>query len=81
MAVLNTEKYVGHLNDKQKNMILSHMWPLHILPPKSREGMILTLVDKYCTNMDMLKKSGKFLPVYYEIERQVQSNADAQCNS
>lgn len=37
------------LNDKEKDMIEKHMWPCTIALPKSKEGMILTLVDKYCT--------------------------------
>lgn len=70
MAVLNAEEYVGALSDKQKSMIKRHMWPLYLLPPDSKEGMILTLVDKYCTNMDMFKQSYKFLPIYFEIDKE-----------
>ena len=71
MAVLNAEKYIGELSDLQKDMIHSHMWPLHFMPPKSREGMVLTFSDKLCTHMDMYKQSYRFLPVYYQIERRV----------
>ena len=35
------------LNDIEKDMILSHMWPLTIKLPKYKEGFVLTLVDKY----------------------------------
>ena len=37
------------LSDKEKDMIKTHMFPVTIIPPKSREGFILTIVDKYCT--------------------------------
>lgn len=36
------------LNEKEKDIILKHMWPLTVIPPKYLESLILTLVDKYC---------------------------------
>lgn len=36
------------LNEKEKDMIIKHMWPITIWLPKSLEGFLLTLVDKYC---------------------------------
>ncbi|MBP5426299.1 MAG: hypothetical protein J6Y29_00120 [Clostridiales bacterium] len=36
------------LSEKEKDMIIKHMWPVTPLPPKSVEGLILTFVDKYC---------------------------------
>lgn len=36
------------LNDKEKDIILKHMWPITIVFPKYIEGFVLTLVDKYC---------------------------------
>lgn len=36
------------LNNKEKDIILKHMWPVTIIPPKYIESYILTLVDKYC---------------------------------
>lgn len=36
------------LNDKEKDIIIKHMWPVTISFPKSFEGFILTFVDKYC---------------------------------
>lgn len=36
------------LNEKEKDIIMKHMWPVTIQFPKSLEGFILTLVDKYC---------------------------------
>lgn len=36
------------LNKKEKDIILKHMWPLTIVPPRYFESFILTLVDKYC---------------------------------
>ena len=41
-------KKLFDLNEKEKDIILKHMWPLTIIPPKYKESYILTLVDKYC---------------------------------
>ncbi len=35
------------LNDKEKDMILKHMWPVTLALPKYKETFILTYVDKY----------------------------------
>ena len=36
-----------NLNDKEKDMILKHMWPVTLAVPKYKETFIITLVDKY----------------------------------
>lgn len=36
------------LNEKEKDIIIKHMWPVTVAFPKSIEGFILTFVDKYC---------------------------------
>ena len=36
------------LSQKEKDMILTHMWPVTMQFPTSIEGLILTFVDKYC---------------------------------
>lgn len=73
MAVKNAEKYVEPLSDKQKDMIYSHMWPLHLMPPKSKEGFVLTFVDKHCANMDIFGLSGSFMPIYNEILKRTEN--------
>lgn len=42
------------LNEKEKDIIIKHMWPVTINFPKSLEGFILTLVDKYCAISESL---------------------------
>lgn len=36
------------LNEKKKDIILKHMWPVTIALPKYKESYLLTLIDKYC---------------------------------
>ncbi len=46
-ASINYIKYFPHLEDKKiTNCILRHMFPLNIIPPRYREGLIITAVDK-----------------------------------
>lgn len=73
-AKINAEKYFGSLTPKQEDMILAHMWPLHLMPPRSKEGMVLTMADKICTNLDLMKLSEKFLPIYHEIDKEMHIN-------
>lgn len=40
------------LNDKEKDIILKHMWPVTIKLPKYFESLILTFVDKYCATLE-----------------------------
>lgn len=37
------------LSRAEKDMILHHMWPLTIIPPKTKEGYIIVYADKHCT--------------------------------
>lgn len=42
------------IDDKVKNIILSHMWPLPFVErPKSREAVLVNLADKYCAYQEM----------------------------
>ncbi len=46
-ALENATKYFT-LNDKEKDIILKHMWPLTLKIPKYKESYIVILMDKYC---------------------------------
>ena len=46
---LNNAQKLFNINKKEKDIILKHMWPLTIIPPKYIESYIITIVDKYCT--------------------------------
>ncbi len=70
-AVKNAEAYFGPLTEKQNNMILSHMWPLFVEPPKSKEAYVLTLADKIAATRDLLGLADTFQPMYAQIEREL----------
>jgi len=64
---LNNSLKLFDLNDKEKDIILKHMWPCTIVPPKYKETYIITLVDKYCAikeSIECLLNSFTFKKVY-----------------
>lgn len=54
-ALENSCKYFNKYMDKKtKNIILRHMFPLNIIPPRYIEAWIVTMADKY-VSMSVLK--------------------------
>ena len=52
----NAYKYFPNLmNDRIENIILRHMFPLNIRPPKYKEAWIVSLMDKKCSLNVLLK--------------------------
>ena len=63
-AMENSYQYFSELmNDKISNIILRHMFPLNIIPPKYLEGWIITLVDKY-VSLETLKNPSFFTDLF-----------------
>ena len=77
MACKNAEHYFGALTPRQEDMILCHMWPLHLAPPHSREGFVLTFADKVCAVRDLIGTSKSFAPVYERIFSEVDHGTSA----
>ena len=46
-VAMKTAEKEFKLSDKEKDIILKHMWPVTIIPPKSLEGFCVTITDKY----------------------------------
>ena len=42
-----------YLSALEQNIILKHMWPLTIMPPKYKEAYIVDAIDKYCAFMEI----------------------------
>ena len=53
-VALQNASELFELNEKEKDIILKHMWPLTLPFPKYKESYIVTLVDKYCTSHEVI---------------------------
>ena len=51
---LKNAKMMFNLNDKECDIILKHMWPITLVPPKYFESYIICIVDKYCALYEWL---------------------------
>ena len=47
------------LNNVECDIILKHMWPLTLVPPKYKESYIVILVDKYVASRKFINRIGK----------------------
>lgn len=60
-ALENSKKlFPKYMNKKTENIILRHMFPLNIVPPKYIESWIITFVDKY-VSMEIFNEPSKLL--------------------
>lgn len=44
------------LTKKEKDIIIKHMWPITVIPPKSKEGFVVMYFDKHCGFLEMIEK-------------------------
>ena len=55
IALTNAQKYFI-LNDIEKDIIIKHMWPLTLVPPKYKESFIVSFADKYFASKEFVTK-------------------------
>ena len=62
-ALMNAqENFV--LTDMEKDIILKHMWPLTVVPPKTAEGFIVSFADKYCSVAEVFLRINFFKTLF-----------------
>ena len=55
-ALKNAEKFF-ELNDTERDIIRTHMWPVTFLAfPRTKEALITTLTDKYCGSCETSRR-------------------------
>lgn len=54
IALQNANRYFN-LNDREKDIIQKHMWPLTLRLPRYKEAFVVLLADKYCASMERIK--------------------------
>lgn len=67
-ALKNAEKEF-QLTDREKNIILRHMWPLTPIPPKYAEGFLVVYADKYCGTAEVLLEWKKKLAMRFKLSQ------------
>jgi uncharacterized protein len=55
IALTNAEKHFI-LNDIEKDIVIKHMWPLTLVPPKYKESFIVSFADKYLASKEFVNK-------------------------
>lgn len=58
-VALKTAKTLTNINKIEQDAILTHMWPLCKTLPKYKESYVISLVDKYCTVLELLTQNAK----------------------
>lgn len=53
IAFDNAQKYFS-LNEIEQDIIIKHMWPLTITPPKYKETFIVSFIDKYLASKEFI---------------------------
>lgn len=67
-SLYNARKYFPHLiNPMVEDIILRHMFPLNIIPPKYKESWVVTMMDKKCS-LNVLKHPSEY-PKYLGIKK------------
>jgi uncharacterized protein len=57
-ALLNAKRDF-ELNEIECDIIEKHMWPLTLIPPKYKESLIVSMVDKYYTIIEVLRSKSE----------------------
>ncbi len=53
IAAANAKKHFS-INDMEEDIILKHMWPLTMMPPKYKESFVVSFVDKYLSSKEFI---------------------------
>ena len=54
MVALERAESIAPINERERDMIVKHMWPVTPSRPKYAETYVLTFVDKYCAVIEFL---------------------------
>lgn len=68
-ALENARVLNPDITPKEENIILRHMFPLTVIPPRYKEGWIVSLCDKYCATKELLIADHEFFRRRFEEKR------------
>lgn len=58
-SLSNAEKYFSPLNSVERDIILKHMWPLTVVPPRYKESFIVCIADKIAATYEFISGDKK----------------------
>ena len=61
-ACANARRDFPDLTPREANAITNHMFPLAVLPPRYREGWLVTCADKVCASYETAVRRGEAYP-------------------
>lgn len=70
-AMQNAKMLNKEITPKEEKIILRHMWPLTVVPPESREGWVVTIADKYCATVDMLRAENESVQRQFDLQKRL----------
>jgi uncharacterized protein len=47
------------INDIEQDIIIKHMWPLTVIPPRYKESLIVCFIDKYAASLEFINGYAK----------------------
>lgn len=56
------------LSDKEKDIIVKHMWPVTVAFPRYKESYVLTLMDKYSATKESFEYAAKCFKSYESVK-------------
>jgi len=51
----NAEKVFGHMTPIEKDIIVKHMWPLTVIPPRYPESFLVSFIDKLVASKEVAR--------------------------
>ncbi len=65
VQALKNASELGELNEKEREIIKYHMWPVCNGSPRHLETYLISLVDKYCATMEVTDYMLRYLRILY----------------
>ncbi len=56
LVAVDNAKKICDLNPVEEDCIRKHMWPCTVVPPRYKEGFVITMVDKICATCEVFAK-------------------------
>lgn len=60
IALKNAQDYF-ELSPIERDIILKHMWPLTLKPPRYKESILVCFVDKYCSFIELINPQRRLM--------------------